>query len=97
MPVPEELRALASTRVLAIDDEPQLLRSIERALKPFEREMRITTVENGIDALLRLGSLKPDIVLLDLRMPGIDGFEVLERLARNPDTKDIRVIAMSGG
>jgi CheY-like chemotaxis protein len=96
MPVPEELKALATTRVLVIDDEPRFLRSLERALKPFDEELDVTTVENGIDAMLRLGSLKPDIVLLDLRMPGLDGFEVLERLGQNPDTKGIRVIAMSG-
>jgi CheY-like chemotaxis protein len=56
----------------------------------------VATVENGIDALLRIGSLKPDIVLLDLKMPGLDGFGVLERLGKNPETKSIRVIAMSG-
>ncbi len=96
MPVPEELRALGISRVLVIDDEPRFLRAIERALKPYEEEIEVTTVRNGIDALLRLGSLKPDMVLLDLRMPGLDGFEVLERLSKNPETKGIRVIAMSG-
>jgi excisionase family DNA binding protein len=96
MPVPEQLKSLATTRVLVIDDEPRFLHSIERALKPFEEEIEVATVENGIDAMLRVGAFKPEIVLLDLKMPGLDGFEVLDRLAKNPDTKGVRVIAMSG-
>ena len=96
MPVPEELKALATTRVLVIDDEPRFLRAIERAFKPFDEEIEVSTVDNGIDALLRIGSLKPEIVLLDLRMPGLDGFEVLKRLGKNPETKGIQVMAMSG-
>lgn len=95
MPVPEELRELSTLQIIAVDDEARFLGALERALKPFEDEMAIQTVDNGVDALLLVGALKPDILILDLNMPGIDGFQVLERLHANPDTKHVEVIAVS--
>jgi len=96
MPIPDDLRDLAATRVLVADDEPRFLSAVQRAVKPFEAEIELTTAENGIDALVMVGSLKPDVLILDLRMPGMDGIQVLERMKANPDTARIQVIVVSG-
>ena len=59
----------------------------------FNFEMR--TAANGQQAMDAVAAKKPDLILLDLMMPGIDGFEVLRRLRENPDTADIRVVILS--
>ena len=56
----------------------------------------VSTASHGIDALLRVGSFKPHLVVLDMLMPGIDGLEVCRRLKANPETKSTRVIMVSG-
>jgi CheY-like chemotaxis protein len=96
MPVPEELQGLAATKVVVADDETRFLSAFQRAVKPFYNEIELHTAENGIDALILVGSIKPDILILDLRMPGLDGFGVLERIRDNPATRGIAVIAVSG-
>jgi two-component system KDP operon response regulator KdpE len=64
--------------VLVVDDHPKVLRFIEIELKTHGFDV-ITTV-SGDEALGLIESARPDIVLLDIIMPGIDGFEVLKRL-----------------
>jgi CheY-like chemotaxis protein len=96
MPVPEELQGLTATKVVVADDETRFLSAFQRAVKPFYSEIELHTAENGVDALILVGSLKPDILILDLRMPGLDGFEVLERIRNNSGTRGMSVIAVSG-
>ncbi|HUB06539.1 MAG TPA: response regulator [Myxococcales bacterium] len=96
MPVPEQLRGLARTNVLVVDDEPRFLSALRRGLEPFEDELGVLTADNGIEALVMIGSRKPDILILDLRMPFLDGLQVFERLREREDTRGIRIILMSG-
>jgi excisionase family DNA binding protein len=95
MPIPEALRELAIGKVLVVDDEPRFLSALQRAFKPHADEFRLRTVENGVDALMLIGSLKPDVLILDIRMPTLDGFAVLERIRAYPDTQHTIVLAMS--
>ena len=53
------------------------------------------TAANGQAALDAVAAQKPDLILLDLMMPGIDGFEVIKRLRENPETADIRIVILS--
>ena len=64
--------------VLVVDDHPKVLRFIEIALKV--RGFKVITTTSGEEALELVKSAKPDIVLLDMIMPAIDGFEVLRKL-----------------
>ena len=96
MPIPEQLRDLATSKLLIVDDEPRFLSALQRAFKPYNEEFALQTVGNGIDALVLIGALKPDLLVLDLQMPGIDGFKVLERLKSQPGTRSMTVIALSG-
>ena len=79
--------------ILAVDDVPINLLLVQKMLSNFH--FRIKTAANGQQALDAVAAEKPDLILLDLMMPGIDGFEVLRRLRANPETKDIRVIILS--
>src|SRR4030042_2690932 len=77
-------------RVLVVDDHPKVLRFIEIALRLPGFEVITTT--SGSEALELVKSAKPDIVLLDIIMPGMDGFEVLKKLR---DFTQLPIIAFS--
>ncbi len=76
--------------VLVVDDHPKVLRFIEIDLKL--RGFEVVTTTSGSEALELVKSGKPDIVLLDIIMPGMDGFEVLQKLR---DFTQLPVIAFS--
>ena len=79
--------------VLAVDDIPLNLVLVQKMLSRFNFQMR--TAANGQLALDAVAEKKPDLILLDLMMPGIDGFEVIRRLRANPETADIQIIILS--
>ena len=64
--------------IMAVDDEPSVLRVLQRALEPAGFE--VIPVMNGDSALELMGKHRPDLVLLDIMMPGLDGFQVLHRI-----------------
>jgi CheY-like chemotaxis protein len=79
--------------VLIVDDVPLNLIMVQKMLNRFNFTTR--TAANGQLALDAVAAQKPDLILLDLMMPGIDGFEVIRRLRENPDTADIRIVILS--
>lgn len=79
--------------ILAVDDEPDILELIRFHLAAAGH--RVITAQTGRDALEKVGSTKPDLVLLDLMLPDIDGFGVCEILRRTPSTAAIPVIIVS--
>ncbi len=90
---------MIALRVLAVDDEPGMLSGIERVLDGYrtvveeiegEVEFRLETAETGENALERIEVSPPDLLLLDYKLPDIDGLEVLARLT--PDSRDMLVI-----
>ena len=79
--------------VLAVDDIPLNLLLVQKMLSRFN--FKIRTAANGQLALDAVAAQKPDLILLDLMMPGIDGFEVIRRLRSNPETSDIQIVILS--
>ena len=79
--------------VLAVDDIPLNLLLVQKMLSRFNFKMR--TAANGQLALDAVAAQKPDLILLDLMMPGIDGFEVIRRLRADPQTADIQIVILS--
>jgi len=94
MPMPAELHA-APTRVLIVDDEPAITQLLARALKTTYPDFEIAEAHGGFHAGTVLAELKPDIVILDLRMPGMDGFEVCKLIKSSEATKSADVIAIT--
>lgn len=84
---------LSKHTVLAVDDIPMNLLLISKILSRLN--INISTAANGREALDLIAKQKPSLVLLDLMMPEIDGYEVLKRLRENPETKDLRVVILS--
>jgi DNA-binding response OmpR family regulator len=87
-----EKRRLVMSKILVIDDEPDLARALEIRLKANGYEVGTAFGQKIFENIL---SFKPDLILLDLFMPEIDGFEILDILAQKEETKSIPVIVFT--
>jgi len=83
-------------RVLIVDDDKQLSGYLGELLNSFPLNIVVDTADDGFSAGRIVQKFLPNIILLDLMMPGLDGFQVCKRLKADPTTKAIRVIAMTG-
>jgi CheY-like chemotaxis protein len=82
----------SSLKVLYVDDEPDI-REVGTMALELDGSMEVTPASSGPEALSLLeGGLKPDVILLDVMMPGMDGPEVLAELKRRPELAQIQVI-----
>jgi DNA-binding NarL/FixJ family response regulator len=83
-----------SIRVLLVDDESMFLAAVRALLEHDARLEVVGATDDPVEALELAATIRPDVVLIDLALPGVDGFEVTRRLlARTPGLK---VIAVSG-
>ena len=80
-------------KILAVDDEPNVLIMIRKILELFG--YNVITASSGSDALNVVESVKPDLIILDINMPGLDGIAVLEKLKGNFLTQHIPVIFLT--
>jgi CheY-like chemotaxis protein len=79
--------------ILVVDDEKSLVLIAERVLQ--KEGFDVITAMNGIDGLKQAIENMPDVIVLDIVMPGMDGYEVCRKLQGNPDTCNIPVIFLS--
>ena len=87
---------MTAVRVLVADDNPDHRFLTIRALRDVEGvEMEINQAENGEEALDSVRNQRPHLVLLDLKMPKVDGFEVLREMKTNPDLRSIPTVVLS--
>ncbi len=95
LPMPDELK-YDKWRVLAVDDEPEVLDVLVRAFETEESgSYEVFRAVDGVTALIDVGRLKPDVLLLDIVLPGLDGIEVCRRIKENPHLTTF-VVAISG-
>lgn len=84
---------MSKGRILVVDDEEDILELVKYNL---EREgYLVDCVETGEEAIERATAIRPDGILLDLMLPGVDGIEVCRELRKNPDTRTIPIIMMT--
>lgn len=84
---------LKSKRILIIDDEEGFLALLRQALE--ERGFEVVTAVNAVDAGIEIAGNLPALILMDIKMPGIDGFQACEAIKKNPNTKDVPIIIIS--
>lgn len=84
---------MANPKILVVDDEPDVVDLLERTLKA--EGFTVVVAYDGIGALDLVGSERPDLVLLDIMMPMMSGYEVCSQIKANPDTSSIPVICVS--
>ena len=91
--LPDEL--VARKRVLIVDDDVELAKVLARAFSRLP-EYEVETCGDGINALIRIGQQPPDLVILDIVIPKLDGIQVCRVLKGRPQTRGIKIIAVSG-
>lgn len=84
---------MAKSKVLIIDDEPDIIETLTYMLQA--RNYEIISASDGIEGLLKAKSESPDIILLDIMMPGMDGYEVCSKLKKDNSVKNIPVIMLT--
>ena len=80
--------------VLLVDDNAQNLELLEVYMEDLP-EVQVVTATNGLEAIARVEEEKPDLILLDIMMPKMSGFEVCKRLKSDPETRDIIVVMVT--
>ena len=80
-------------KVLIADDEPNIVVSLEFLMK--QRGYDVMAVANGEDALRAVGEFGPDLILLDVMMPRMNGYDVCQKVRENPAWQHIRIIMLS--
>jgi two-component system, OmpR family, alkaline phosphatase synthesis response regulator PhoP len=80
-------------KVLIADDEPSIVTSLEFLMKKSGYEVKVA--RNGDEALALVASFRPDAILLDVMMPGKNGFEVCQRIREKPEWRAVKIVMLT--
>ena len=83
-----------NTTVLIIDDDPNIRKVVTKHIQ-LSNAYRVMTADGGQAGLDQIAATRPDLIILDLMMPEVDGFAILDKLAQQPHTRDIPVIVFT--
>lgn len=95
MPVPEELHPSRAKRIVVVDDEPEIANLAMRVLGAGGAGYEVKTAPDGYTAGRLVHSMLPNLVVLDIRMPGIDGIAVCRSIKTNPATHHAKVLVVT--
>lgn len=79
-------------QVLVVEDEADFRKLFELHLQSWQLPIELHCVASGFDALMRIGAVRPDLLITDLRMPGIDGFEMIRALQASESIGDMTIL-----
>ena len=88
------MKSIENAKILAVDDEPMIIQFYQAALG--DQGYQVATAKDGREGLAQVASFQPDVILLDVVMPELDGFQVTERLKADPATAGIPIILVTG-
>lgn len=101
MPVPSELQSnrVASgggrKKILIVDDDKGIINAMKRILMA-DNQFDIETADDGFDAGRKFSDFKPDLIILDIKIPGLDGYQVCSYIRKDLANKDVKILAISG-
>jgi excisionase family DNA binding protein len=84
-----------SRTVLVVDDEPNIREIVRRLLKELDEDLQVEEACDGYEAGIKVGSLQPDLVIMDVMMPRVDGISLCRSIRENPKTEKIKVLAIT--
>jgi excisionase family DNA binding protein len=95
MPLPEEAKGEEKKKILVVDDDKIIVETIVQALEEDEFGYEMISASDGFEAGLQVNHFKPDLMILDIMMPDINGYEVCQKLKSVSETQDIKIIVLS--
>ncbi len=84
---------MGKKKIMVVDDEEALLELVKAIME--QEGYEVITAMNGEEALEKLKTVKPDLILLDMMMPGMSGREVCEKIRENPKTKNLKIVFLT--
>jgi excisionase family DNA binding protein len=95
IPIPEENDTGNRKKILVVDDDMIIVESIVQALEEDEFDYEVISASDGFEAGLQVNHFKPDLMILDIMMPDIKGYEVCKKIKDNEETKHTKIIVLS--
>ncbi len=95
IPIPDAPKTTERKRVLVVDDDPIIVETIVQALEEDEHDYEVISASDGFEAGLQVNHFKPHLLILDIMMPDIKGYEVCQRIKSSPETRDTKIIVLS--
>jgi excisionase family DNA binding protein len=81
--------------ILVVDDEADIREIVRRILQEIDPELKIEEAQDGYEAGIKIGNLSPDLVIMDVMMPRVDGISLCKSIRENPETRLIKVLAIT--
>jgi two-component system OmpR family response regulator len=95
MDIPFDFIDERTTNLLIIDDDADYARMLKSAIKAELPNVEVTSTDDGYEGLVMIGDIKPQVVVLDIRMPKVDGMQVLELLKNRKVEHEMKVLVVS--
>ena len=95
IPIPEDMSVEGRTRILVVDDDPIIVETIVQSLEEDEHDYEVISASDGFEAGIQVSHFKPHLLILDIMMPDIKGYEVCKKIKGDEETKDIKIIVLS--
>jgi len=95
IPLPEKEPEEGIKRILVVDDDPIIVETIVQALEEEAFDYEVISASDGFEAGLQVNHFKPHLLILDIMMPDIKGYEVCRRIKENEETRNTKIIVLS--
>ncbi|MFO8112139.1 MAG: response regulator [Desulfosalsimonadaceae bacterium] len=95
IPIPETVVEDDRKKILVVDDDPIIVESIVQSLEEDEHDYEVISAADGFEAGLQVNHFKPHLLILDIMMPDIKGYDVCKKIKSTPETKDTKIIVLS--
>src|SRR5210317_1469269 len=95
IPIPAQEKDGFKKKILVVDDDPIIVETIVQALEEDEFDYEVISASDGFEAGLQVNHFAPNLLILDIMMPDIKGYEVCKKIKENPETRDTKIIVLS--
>jgi len=85
----------AKKKILVVDDDKIIVETIVQSLEEDEYGYELISASDGFEAGIQVSHFKPDLIILDIMMPDINGYEVCKKIKSDPETKDTKIVVLS--
>lgn len=96
MPIDDSIFSDHTKKILVVDDEVLIVEFIIQSLKKDYENYVFASAGDGYEAGRQVATFKPDLVILDIKMPKLDGFEVCRQMKSNSETENIKILGITG-